>query len=98
MNKKNIFRPLVVTLALLCIPLVLQLTLGTGIDGDGFNWTGSDFFVAGLLMFVAGLALEWVIVKTSSKWKRALLVTAVFGGFVYIWAEMAVGIFTNWGS
>ena len=30
--------------------LVLQLIIGTGVDGQGFNWKPSDFLIVGLLL------------------------------------------------
>ena len=47
----------VVIALILTIPLVLTL-LGSGVDGDGWHWTLSDFVIIGGLMFGVGLAYE----------------------------------------
>ena len=96
MQFKNIFRVVLVTVFLLLIPLVLQLTIGTGIDGQGFNWTPSDFVVIGAMIFVAGLLIDLVIRKTGRC--RIALVIAIILAFLWLWVELAVGLFTNWGS
>ena len=84
------------TLLILLIPLGLQLTIGTGVDGQGFNWKPGDFLVMGALIYITGLLLRlaWI---TLGKY-RALGVIVVVFGFLWLWAELAVGVFTNWGS
>ncbi|MFN3790826.1 hypothetical protein [Massilia sp.] len=81
-----------VTAAILSIPLVaMQFT-------NEVNWTGSDFIAAGLLLASAGLVLTLALRRFRST-KQRLIAAAVVGlGFLYCWAEMAVGIFTNLGS
>lgn len=61
------------------------------------NWDETDFLVWGVLLFAAGSACLWVSRKVPrSKWwaAGALIALLVF----YIWAELAVGVFTNLGS
>lgn len=61
------------------------------------NWDETDFIVWGLLLFGAGSGCLWAIRKLPrSKWLGAGALIAV--AFVYIWAELAVGVFTNLGS
>ena len=81
--------------ALLLIPLgAMQLT-------DAVNWSATDcatdFAVMGALIFAAGsvFVLAARKVKPSRRLAVAVLVLALF---LYIWAELAVGIFTNFGS
>jgi hypothetical protein len=94
--KINFKRVTLITLGLLLIPLGLQLTIGTGVDGQGFNWTLSDFVIIGLLVFITGIALDYGL-KRWSKHKVAVASIIVLI-FIYVWAELAVGIFTNLGS
>lgn len=96
MHTKNILRVALGTGLILLVPLVLQLTIGTGVDGQGFNWQRGDFLFMGTLIFIAGLALDlaW---RKSGKY-RILAVGAIILGFLWLWAELAVGVFTNWGS
>lgn len=60
------------------------------------NWTLSDFVVMGTLIF----GMSSLFVLAARKWrKHRLAIGIAFAiGFMYIWAELAVGIFTNWGS
>lgn len=92
----NIIRVALITLGLLLIPLVLQLTIGTGIDGQGFNWKLNDFIFIGLLIFVFGLMAD-VVWRRVGKY-RVWGVAGVIILFVLLYVELAVGFFTNWGS
>lgn len=96
MQTKNIIRVALVTLGILLIPLVLQLTIGTGVDGLGFNWTFSDFIVMGALLFITGLLIHFSWTKMGGY--RAPVIALIVLFFLWIWAELAVGLFTNWGS
>lgn len=90
---KNIIRPAIVTALILLIPLALQLTIGTGVDGRGFNWKPGDFLVAGVLLFGTGLVLEFIAKKFFNPVHRVAAVFAIIAVFLLIWAELAVGIF-----
>ncbi|KKP89947.1 MAG: hypothetical protein UR95_C0005G0079 [Parcubacteria group bacterium GW2011_GWC1_36_108] len=59
-------------------------------------WTVSDFVVAGILLFSAGS----IFVLASKKFSKHKLIVGVVVLIVliWLWAELAVGIFTNWGS
>lgn len=76
---------------LFSIPLIAMLLTGE------VNWGPEDFVVWGLLLFVASSAFMLVTKKLPrSRWWVAGTVIAVI--FFYIWAELAVGVFTNLGS
>lgn len=76
---------------LFSIPLVAMLFTGE------VNWGPADFVAWGLLLFVASSAFLLVTKQLPrSRWWVAGTVIAVI--FVYIWAELAVGVFTNLGS
>lgn len=83
------------TAALLMIPLFFTVT-GSGVDGQGFHWTGSDFVIAGGLIFVVGLLIDLAYQKFGSYRIPAIIVIVFL--FLWLWAELAVGVFTNWGS
>lgn len=86
----SIIRPLIGTAVILLIPLVaMQFT-------SDVNWTGSDFAVAGIVLFVTGLSLDLVLTKMG-KYRLVTAGVIVFL-FLWLWAELAVGVFTNWGS
>ena len=61
------------------------------------NWDITDFLVMGALLFGTGSLFVLVARKVRRKY---WLVTGVVlaAGFLWIWAELAVGVFTDWGS
>lgn len=61
------------------------------------NWSTSDFVIMGGLIYSMGSVF---ILAARKVGKRNRLAAAVITGilFLYIWAELAVGIFTNLGS
>lgn len=77
--------------------VLLLVPLGAMQVTTEVNWTLGDFITMGLLLFAAGSALVMIARKVSPRRRLAagMLVTAVF---LYIWAELAVGIFTHLGS
>lgn len=94
-NKYNIrlFNILLGATFLLCIPIALQLTIGTGIDGQGFNWEFDDFIIMGSLLYTTVLLGEFMLRKTENIKLRLLLFGAILLTFLLIWADLAVGIF-----
>lgn len=77
--------------AVLLVPLIaMQFTTEV-------NWDRTDFIVMGALLF--GIASLFVLAARRVPRKRRLLIGSVFVAvFLYVWAELAVGIFTNLGS
>lgn len=79
-------RPLILTLALLSVPLI-----GTRIS-DEVHWTGFDFVVVGILLFAINTSalLLWRRLPQSKSipWIIALVLL-----FLILWAEVAVGVF-----
>jgi len=89
---KSLSHVVMVTGAILMLPLVaMQFT-------SEVNWTASDFVAAGVLLLLTGLVLTLALRKLHSTRSRAIAAGLVGLGFLYCWAEMAVGIFTNLGS
>lgn len=70
MKKKNVIRIGIGTGLLMLIPLAFRLTIGTGIDGQGFNWTPFDFVFMGVLLFGLGMIYEFVVSKGNSTMRR----------------------------
>lgn len=91
MDTKHILRPAAITLAALLIPLVAMRF------SDEVQWTGSDFAVAGVLIFVTLLVYELAVRRISSTKHRILAGIALAAAFVLIWAQLAVGIFSGDG-
>jgi hypothetical protein len=82
-----------IVLLLLSVPLIaMQLT-------DEVKWTTFDFTVAGILLMVTGLAVEFVLRTIRSTQKRILLCGFILFALFLVWAELAVGIFgTPWAG
>ena len=77
----------IAALSLLLIPLIaMQFT-------NEVKWSGFDFLIMGVLLLIAGTAIEWVRRKFKNNSKKWLLIAAVVVVFLLIWAELAVGIF-----
>ena len=89
---KSLLLVALVTAAVLMIPLVaMQFTTEVA-------WTGTDFVAAGTLLALAGLAPTFALRKLRTTRGRLTALALIGLGFLYCWAEMAVGIFTNLGS
>ena len=61
------------------------------------SWAPFDFILMGIIIF--GLSSAYVLVARHIKPGRRLLVGLLFlAVFMYVWAELAVGVFTDLGS
>jgi len=77
---------------ILMVPLVaMQFT-------NEVNWTLLDFATMGALLFGTGLMFVLAARKVKKIEHRVAIGLALAAALLYIWAELAVGIFTNWGS
>lgn len=76
---------------LLLVPLFANQTV------EGFNWSLADFLLMAVLLFSFGLAYLVLRSKVNTKYRLVLGVFIVFS-FLWLWAELAVGVFTNLGS
>jgi len=77
--------------ALLSIPFAaMQFT-------PAVNWDVGDFVIMGAILFAGGSTFVLVARKVRPRhwWVVGALVAVAF---VYVWAELAVGIFTSLGS
>lgn len=90
---KRLFCILLGATILLLIPIALQLTIGTGVDGQGFNWKMNDFVIFGFLLYGTALLIELVMRKVKSSKKRILFFGVILLVFLLIMADLAVGIF-----
>ena len=61
------------------------------------SWDETDFIVMGSLLF--GMASLFVLVARRAPRKCPVIIGGMFiAAFLYIWAELAVGVFANLGS
>lgn len=77
--------------------LILSIPLIAMQFKNDVNWSLSDFIIMGLLLFGMGFLFVHIARVTKSKY-RTLIAIGVVLLTLYIWAELAVGIFTNLGS
>lgn len=90
MAKKYFLHPLLATTAVLLIALIAMQF------NDQMRWSFFDFIAMGALIFAASVALEF-ITKQTGKYKLPA-VGAIVLLFIWLWAELAVGVFTSLGS
>ena len=88
--QKDIFPVIGVTAGILLVPFI-----GMQFSQD-VNWTLSDFIIAGVVLFTTGILLD-VAIKKAGKYKAAAIL-AIIVLFIWLWVELAVGLFTTWGS
>ena len=78
--------------ALLSIPYIaMQFTREV-------NWGLGDFVIMGILLFTTGMAYVLITRTMQNRNQRLTVAGVLLLAFLYIWAELAVGIFTNLGS
>lgn len=79
------------TVGLLLIPFTAMQV------SPAVRWDEVDFITMGLLIF--GMGSFFVLAARKVARKHRLLIGMMFlAAFLYIWAELAVGVFTNLGS
>lgn len=57
---------------------------------NGWNWGVMDFVIMGILLFIAGMALDWAAKKVKHPLHRILAILTVIAIFLLIWVELAV--------
>jgi len=87
-SNKRLFAILSTAAFLVLIPLIAMEFPATG-----FNWTLSDFVVAGVLLFGTGLAIEFVLRSVKALKYRLIICGVILLVLFLVWAELAVGLF-----
>jgi glucan phosphoethanolaminetransferase (alkaline phosphatase superfamily) len=77
--------------AVLLVPLVAMRFTGN------VNWDAADFIVMGCLLFGTG-SLFVLTARQAPRRHRVIIGSLFVIVFLYAWAELAVGVFTNLGS
>ena len=88
MNLKSVIRCFY-PLLLLVIPLILNLFLSE------FQWSLFDFLVMAILLTIVGFAIEIIRYKIQNKRTRLIFMLLILLFFVFVWAELAVGIINS---
>lgn len=86
---------LIGTLGLLTIPLVLTwLNPSASIHGGaggGWDWTLSDFVIAGLVLLTIGFVTLLAVLALRQRRSRLIAVISGLTLLLVVWAELAVG-------
>ena len=88
MNLRSVIRCFY-PLLLLVIPLILNLFL------TEFQWSLFDFLVMAILLTIVGFTIEIIRYKIQNKRTRLILMLLMLLFFVFVWAELAVGIINS---
>ena len=88
MNLKSVIRCFY-PLLLLVIPLVLNLFL------TEFQWSFFDFLVMAILLTFVGCTIEIIRYNFQNKRVRLILMLMILLFFVFLWAELSVGIINS---
>lgn len=92
-QKNTVFLWLALTTgSILLIPLLVMQFSGE------VQWGPEDFTIIGGLLFGMGSVLVVLARKVRSTTHQVMLAVGCIALVLYLWAELAVGIFTNWGS
>jgi uncharacterized membrane protein YcaP (DUF421 family) len=59
------------------------------------NWSIMDFVMAGILILITGLAIEFVLRKVKNIKYRILICIIILLTLFFLWIELAVGIFES---
>ena len=90
-QRTGFFPIAVIAAVLLLIPFIaMQFT-------DEVNWSIADFVVMFFLLFSMARLFVLISQKTQRRYRPVIGITLAIA-FLYIWAELAVGIFTWFGS
>lgn len=60
---------------------------------EGFNWTGSDFLIAAILLFGTASFIYMIVSSKLSVRAKTIISIVIIHILMIIWVEMAVGLF-----
>ncbi|MDB5166613.1 MAG: hypothetical protein JWM37_685 [Candidatus Saccharibacteria bacterium] len=90
--RKGILIVGIVTVLALAVPLTaMQFS-------NDLDWKPEDFVIIGCLVFGTGLLYLWLASMARSRRAKTIIAATLLVGLLYVWAELAVGIFTRLGS
>jgi hypothetical protein len=76
--------------------IVLLVPLSAMQFTDEVTWDVGDFLVMGALLFATGFVFVLLARRMREHW--VVIGVALLAALVWLWAELAVGVFTSWGS
>ncbi|MBW0143770.1 hypothetical protein [Sphingomicrobium clamense] len=79
--------------ALLALPAIAMMA-----GAEGVAWGPGDFLIMTVLLGLLGLGIEFVSRVSKSARGKAVGIGVAVLAFLWLWAELAVGVFTNLGS
>lgn len=97
MKSKNTLQKSMLRVGLVVAAILLIPFIGTQVSAE-WDWELFDFVIMGVLLFSIGMLIEFVRQKVKNTTHRAILIIGLVLLCLYIWAELAVGVFTNLGS
>jgi len=60
---------------------------------DEIKWTSTDFGIAGTILFVMGLFIEFILRKVEIRKYRIPLIIIILLAVLIVWFEFSVGLF-----
>ncbi|MBO9694474.1 MAG: hypothetical protein J7550_22800 [Chryseobacterium sp.] len=82
------------TQTIYALPLVLlSIPLVGNLFSKEVNWSGSDFLIAGVLLFTTAFLINLVRNRIKKQGQKVLIVIFILLALALIWLELAVGIF-----
>ena len=96
-NKDVVFQKSIFIWIAVATGMILLVPLAAMQFTTEVNWDETDFIVMGFLLFGMG-SLFVLVARRVPRGRRVIFGGLFVAAFLYIWAELAVGIFTNLGS
>ena len=90
--RNSIFLWIVIATGLLLLIPVIAMQFTSEV-----NWNMTDFVVMGLLLLCTGSVFV-LVSRRSPRRRRVVIGVAFAAALLFIWAELAVGVFTNLGT
>ncbi|WP_185208793.1 hypothetical protein [Chryseobacterium sp. C3] len=82
------------TTIIFAIPALLMLTaFFANLFAEGWNWSPSDFIIAGALLFGTAFFINLVIRSKKSLRYKLMICFAILLVLALVWIELAVGLF-----
>lgn len=73
--------------------LLLTIAVFGNLFVEGWNWSSSDFLIAGILLFGTAFVINLVVRSGKSFLSKLLICATILLILAIIWVELAVGIF-----